>query len=84
MYNVPILSKTHFAAYLQVIDDYKSLLVYEQELSLYSDEKKKNSYGRIKNDIIFLLQRIIENKNILKENTKSDQEYLVSLIEMDK
>lgn len=80
MSNVFILSKDHFAAYNQVIDDYKSLLVYEQELIHHIDGRRKSSYERIKNEIIFLIQRIIENKNILKENTKADQEYLNSLI----
>ena len=75
-----ILSLKHFSAFNQVVEDYKSLLFYEQELLNYEDDKRKASYDRVKKEIIFLLKRIIENKNILKENTSADQEYLNKLI----
>ncbi len=75
-----ILSLKHFSAFNQVVEDYKSLLFYEQELLNYEDNKRKASYERVKKEIIFLLRRIIENKNILKENTNADQEYLNKLI----
>jgi hypothetical protein len=84
MNNVAILSIRNFEAYQQVIDDYRSLLLYESELLLYSNEKRKSNYNRIKNEIIFLLERIIVNKNILKENTMADHEYLKTLNNKDK
>jgi hypothetical protein len=83
MNNVAILSIRNFEAYQQVIDDYRSLLLYENELLLYSNEKKKSNYNRIKNEIIFLLERVIVNKNILKENTFADHEYLKTLNNKD-
>lgn len=79
MTNVSILSKQHFVAYHQVVDDYKTLLIYENELSLNHNVKKKSNYDRIKQEIIVLLQRIIANKNVLKENTLADVEYLKTL-----
>jgi hypothetical protein len=80
MKSMSILSLKHFSAFNQVVEDYKSLLFYEQELLNYEDNKRKASYERVKKEIIFLLRRIIENKNILKENTNADQEYLNKLI----
>jgi hypothetical protein len=83
MNNVAILSIRNFEAYQQVIDDYRSLLLYENELLLYSNEKRKSNYNRIKNEIIILLERVIVNKNILKENTFADDEYLKTLNNKD-
>lgn len=80
MNNVAILSVKHFTAFNQVVEDYKSLLFYEQELMNYQDDRRKTSYERVKKEIIFLLKRIIKNKDILEENTKADQEYLNELI----
>lgn len=80
MNDTSIISIKHFAAYNQIIEDYKSLLVYEQELLRYDGVKRKTSSGRIKNEIIFLLHRIIENKNILKENSEADQNYISKLV----
>ncbi|GAA4080430.1 hypothetical protein GCM10022389_28170 [Flavobacterium cheonanense] len=80
MNNIAILSIKHFTAFNQVVEDYKSLLFYEQELINYEDDKRKASYERVKKEIIFLLKRIIKNKDILEENTKADQEYLNKLI----
>lgn len=81
MNNVAILSIKHFTAFNQVVEDYKSLLFYEQELLNYEFDRRKTSYERVKKEIIFLLKRIIRNKEILEENTKADQEYLNKLIE---
>ncbi|GAA4054053.1 hypothetical protein [Flavobacterium chungnamense] len=81
MNNVAILSIKHFTAFNQVVEDYKSLLFYEQELINYEDDRRKASYERVKKEIIFLLRRIIKNKDILEENTKADQEYLSKLID---
>tara|TARA_R110000823_G_scaffold252037_1_gene374737 strand:- start:564 stop:821 length:258 start_codon:yes stop_codon:yes gene_type:complete len=78
MNNISILSIKHFVAYNQVVEDYKTLIIYERELSLCHNRKKKANYDRIRDEIIFLLQRIIDNKNILKENTSADQEYLIT------
>jgi hypothetical protein len=80
MNNVAILSIKHFTAFNQVVEDYKSLLFYEQELINYEDDRRKASYERVKKEIIFLLKRIIKNKDILEENTRADQEYLNKLI----
>lgn len=74
-----LLSKDHFAAHQQVIADYRLLLICETELTKYSDRKTSQTYFRLKNQIIVLLERIIGNKNILKMKTKADQEYLQSL-----
>jgi hypothetical protein len=79
MNNVNILSKDHFAAHQQVVSDYKLLLICENELATYTGRKKNPTCARLKTEIITILQRIIENKNILTENTKADQEYLSSL-----
>lgn len=79
MSNKNILSKDHFAAHQKVVSDYKLLLICENELSTLSATKKNPTYSRIKKEIIELLERIIENKNFLTENTKSDQEYLDKL-----
>jgi len=79
MNNVNILSKDHFAAHQQVVSDYKLLLICENELATYSGRKKNPTGARLKTEIITILHRIIENKNILTENTKADQEYLSSL-----
>ncbi|MDD2674365.1 MAG: hypothetical protein PHF81_05745 [Flavobacterium sp.] len=79
MNNVNILSKDHFAAHQQVVSDYKLLLICENELVTYAGRKKNPTGARLKTEIIAILHRIIENKNILTENTKADQEYLSSL-----
>lgn len=79
MNNVNILSKDHFAAHQQVVSDYKLLLICENELARYTGREKNSTCARLKTEIITILQRIIENKNILTENTKADQEYLSSL-----
>lgn len=79
MNNVNILSKDHFAAHQQVVSDYKLLLICENELATYAGRKKNPTGARLKTEIITILHRIIENKNILTENTKADQEYLSSL-----
>lgn len=81
MTNVALLSKHHFAAYNQVVEDYKSLIALENELSRFSDGKRKTGYNRIKNEIVMLLERIIKNKTILKENTLLDDDYLNQLKE---
>lgn len=78
MYFFSILSVKHFSAYQQVIDDYKSLQIYESEL-LYMNNKKTSNYERVKNEVVVLLERIIKNKNFLNENTKADQEYLLKI-----
>jgi hypothetical protein len=83
MDKIELLSKNHFLAYNQVVEDYKSLLVYEQELALYNQEKRKFSHIRIKNEIVILLKRIIENKNFLCISTKADEEYLTFFIQQD-
>jgi len=83
MNNVNILSKDHFAAYEKVISDYKLLLRCENELASHAGLKKNPAYMRLKDEIITLLQRIIENKNLLIENTKADQEYLRTLTNGD-
>lgn len=74
-----ILSKDHFAAHQRVVSDYKLLLICENELATYTGRKKNPTYERLKKELITILHRIIENKNILTENTKADQEYLNSL-----
>jgi hypothetical protein len=79
MNNISILSKDHFAAHQQVVSDYKLLLICENELAIYSGRKKSSNCARLKTEIIAILQRIIENKNILIESTQADQEYLNSL-----
>jgi hypothetical protein len=78
VYLFSILSVRHFSAYQQVIDDYKSLLIYENEL-MYMNNKKTSNYERVKNEVVVLLERIIKNKNFLNENTKADQEYLLKI-----
>jgi hypothetical protein len=79
MNNVNILSKDHFAAHQKVVSDYKLLLICENELASYKGRKKNPTCARLKNEIITILRRIIENKNLLTENTKADEEYLTSL-----
>ncbi|MEZ7500357.1 hypothetical protein QO200_16610 [Flavobacterium sp. Arc3] len=79
MNDVNILSKDHFAAHQQVVSDYKLLLICENELATHSSKGGNPIIMRLKKDIIFLLQRIIINKNILTENTKADQDYLQTL-----
>jgi len=81
MNNIAILSIKHFSAFNQVVEDYKALSFYEQELLNYEDDRRKTSYERVKKEIIFLLKRIIKNKDILEENTKADQEYLNKFID---
>jgi hypothetical protein len=80
MNNVNILSKDHFAAHQKVVSDYKLLLICENEFASYKGRKKNPTYTRLKNEIITLLHRIIENKNLLTENTKADEEYLSTLL----
>lgn len=79
MNSINILSKEHFAAHEKVVADYKLLLVCENELASYKGRKKNSTYARLKDEIITLLHRIIENKNLLTENTKADEEYLNTL-----
>jgi hypothetical protein len=79
MENGNILSKEHFAAHQQVVTDYKLLLICENELATYSSKGKNETCARLRKEMIILLQRIIENKNILIENTKADHDYLDSL-----
>lgn len=79
-----IISIKHFAAFNQVMEDYKLLLFYESELSYKLNLNRKSNNKRINKEIILLLKRVIENKNILNQNTSADEEYLSNLIEADK
>jgi hypothetical protein len=79
-----IISIKHFAAFNQVMEDYKLLLFYESELGYKLNLNRKSNNKRIKNEIILLLKRVIENKNILNQNTSADEEYLSNLIESEK
>jgi regulator of sigma D len=69
---VETLSKKHFAAYNQVIDDYKSLAMFEQEMEVYSDFKESQEYQKAKSQAKKILTRIIENKAFLGWNYEAE------------
>ena len=69
---VETLSKKHFAAYNQVIDDYKSLLAFENEMEVWKGFKESPNYKKAKEQVILLLSRIIENKSYLGWNYEAE------------
>lgn len=79
MNSANISSKEHFAAHQQVVLDYKLLLICENELATYTIGEKNSSSTRLVKEMITLINRIIVNKNILKENTDPDHEFLQTL-----
>lgn len=76
MNNASIHSVKHFVAYNQLVDDYRLLVFYEQELESQNYLRKKSMYERTRKEIIFLLERIILNKNFLLEDNSADVDYL--------
>ena len=79
--NQPIetLTKNHFKAYHQVMDDYKNLASFENEMEAYKDFKESQQYLKAKSQVQSILVRIIENKSFLGWNYESESEELKAL-----
>lgn len=82
-YNQPVetLSKNHFKAHHQIMDDYKSLIIYEEEMESYKDFLESQHYQKPKSQVIKILKRIIENKVFLGWNCEFEKEQLKTLEE---
>jgi len=76
---VETLSKKHFQAYHQVMDDYKNLASFENEMEAYKDFKESQQYLKAKDQCKRTLTRIIENKSILGWNYDAEKEELSNL-----
>ena len=79
--NQPIetLSKKHFAAYHQIMDDYKSLAMFEQEMEVHIGFKESQQYCKAQEQVKKTLSRIIENKSILGWNHEWEKDQLKSI-----
>jgi hypothetical protein len=75
---VETLSKRHFASYHQVMDDYKKLAMFEQEMESYSYFKQSQQYQKAKAEVKKILSRIIENKSFLGWNYEAEADQLKS------
>lgn len=76
---VETLSKKHFAAYHQIMDDYKSLAMFEQEMEVYVGFKKSQQYLKAQGQIKKILSRIIENKSFLGWNYEAEMYQIKTL-----
>jgi len=76
---VETLSKNHFKAYHQVMDDYKTLAMFESEMEAFSDNINGKHYLKAKDQVKKTLSRIIENKSILGWNYDFEKEDLRNL-----
>jgi hypothetical protein len=76
MNKTAIHSVKHFVAFHQIVDDYKLLVFYEQELESQNYTRKKFIDEKTKKEIIFLLERIILNKKFLLVDNSADVDYL--------
>jgi len=73
---VETLSKKHFAAYYQIMDDYKKLAMFEQEMDAYCGFQESQQYLKAKEEVKKVLSRIIENKSFLGWNYESEKDQL--------
>lgn len=76
---VETLSKNHFKAYHQIMDDYKNLALFENEMEVYNDFKESQQYLKAKEQVKITLTRIIENKSFLGWNYEAEKEQLNDL-----
>jgi hypothetical protein len=71
---VETLSKKHFAGYHQIMDDYKNLAMFEQEMEVWIGFKESQPYLKSKENVILILSRIIKNKTFLGWNSDAEIE----------
>jgi len=76
---VETLSKKHFAAYHQIMDDYKKLAMFEQEMDAYFGFQESQQYLKAKDEVKKVLSRIIENKSFLGWNHEWETDQLKGL-----
>ena len=73
---IQTLSKLHFNAYNQILDDYVKLQQFEQEMQAWEDFKQSQEYLKAKSVVKDTLLRIIANKHILMWDFRAEQEQL--------
>ena len=74
-----LLSKEHFIAHDQLINDYKNLICHYADFKLY--RKGTAQSHKAKNNCYKYLISIIVNKNILKIDTTADELMLDELFD---
>jgi hypothetical protein len=74
-----LLSKEHFVAHDQLINDYKNLICHYEDFKIYR-KGTAQSY-KAKNNCYKYLISIIVNKNILKIDTTADETMLDELFD---
>jgi hypothetical protein len=74
-----LLSKNHFVAYNQIVQDYSTIVMFENELINLKNFKNSKAIKKIESEIVLLLTRVIENKKILNFTYDLDMVHLQSM-----
>jgi hypothetical protein len=74
-----LLSKNHFVAYNQIVQDYSTIVMFENELINLKNFKNSKAIKKIESEIVLLLTRVIENKKILNQTYDLDMVHLQSM-----